>query len=70
MFSNVLQVLIPKVTSLGVNTFGTIFDQVYEDMPQICVDVPPAYTILEKFVALCQAAKIISDDMAKKIPVR
>lgn len=39
-------------------------------MPQICVDVPPAYTILEKFVALCQAAKIISDDMAKKIPVR
>ncbi|KAK3886810.1 hypothetical protein Pcinc_009035 [Petrolisthes cinctipes] len=46
------------------------FLRVYEDMPQICVDVPPAYTILEKFVVLCQAAKVISDDIAKKVPVR
>jgi len=46
------------------------FIRVYEDMPQICVDVPPAYTILERFVVQCLAAKIITDDVAKKLPVR
>ncbi|XP_068228442.1 programmed cell death protein 4 [Palaemon carinicauda] len=46
------------------------FMRVYEDMPQICVDVPPAYTILEKFVMKCQAAKVIGDDIVKKLPVR
>ncbi|XP_045581755.1 programmed cell death protein 4 [Procambarus clarkii] len=46
------------------------FFRVYEDMPQICVDVPPAYTILERFVMKCQAAKVVSDDVVKKLPVR
>lgn len=44
--------------------------QVYEDMPQICVDVPPAYTILEKFVLQCQTLRIVGDDVVKKLPVR
>lgn len=46
------------------------FWQVYEDMPQICVDVPPAYTILEKFVMQCQSQKVVGDDVVKKLPVR
>lgn len=46
------------------------FLRVYEDMPQICVDVPPAYNILEKFAMKCQAAKIVGDDVIKKLPVR
>ena len=47
-----------------------LFLQVYEDMPQICVDVPPAYTILEKFVLQCQLIRIVGDDVVKKLPVR
>lgn len=46
------------------------FVRVYEDMPQICVDVPPAYTILEKFVMQCQSLKVVGDDVVKKLPVR
>lgn len=46
------------------------FLRVYEDMPQICVDVPPAYTILEKFVLQCQTLRIVGDDVVKKLPVR
>ncbi|KAK8733820.1 hypothetical protein OTU49_006191, partial [Cherax quadricarinatus] len=46
------------------------FLRVYEDMPQICVDVPPAYSILERFVMRCQAAKVVGDDVVKKLPVR
>lgn len=46
------------------------FVRVYEDMPQICVDVPPAYTILEKFVMQCQSQKVVGDDVVKKLPVR
>ncbi|XP_047471681.1 programmed cell death protein 4-like [Penaeus chinensis] len=46
------------------------FLRVYEDMPQICVDVPPAYTVLERFVIRCQASKVVADDVVKKLPVR
>ncbi|KAG7165479.1 programmed cell death protein 4-like [Homarus americanus] len=46
------------------------FVRVYDDMPQICVDVPPAYSILERFVMRCHAAKVVSDDVVKKLPVR
>ncbi|KAB7506551.1 Programmed cell death protein 4 [Armadillidium nasatum] len=46
------------------------FLRIYEDMPQICLDVPPAYSILEKFVCFCQEAKILEDDVVKKMPTR
>ncbi|RXG52094.1 Programmed cell death protein 4 [Armadillidium vulgare] len=45
------------------------FLRIYEDMPQICLDVPPAYSILEKFVGFCQEAKILEDDVVKKMPM-
>jgi programmed cell death protein 4 len=46
------------------------FNRVYEDMPQISLDVPTAYTVLEKFVKRCLAEKIIPDAVARKMPVR
>ncbi|XP_071514533.1 programmed cell death protein 4 [Panulirus ornatus] len=46
------------------------FFRVYEDMPQICVDVPPAYSLLERFVMQCLAARVIGEDVVKKLPVR
>ncbi|XP_076053110.1 programmed cell death 4 [Oratosquilla oratoria] len=46
------------------------FLRVYEDMPEICLDVPPAYTVLERFVARCHIGKVIGEDVVKKLPVR
>lgn len=42
----------------------------YEDMPDICLDVPLAYTVLERFVERCQKANILSEQLIKKMPTR
>ncbi|KAA0186625.1 hypothetical protein HAZT_HAZT006205 [Hyalella azteca] len=46
------------------------FYRVYEDLPQICLDVPTAHSVLEKFVKKCLAEKIIDDAVARKMPIR
>ncbi|CAG0897625.1 unnamed protein product [Darwinula stevensoni] len=46
------------------------FLRVYEDMPDICLDVPAAYYMLEKVVNKCQAAGFLSNDVISKLPSR
>ncbi|XP_021003270.1 programmed cell death protein 4 [Parasteatoda tepidariorum] len=46
------------------------FLRVYGEMPDIVIDVPPAYTVLEKFVNSCHAAGFLLDDVVKKMPSR
>ncbi len=46
------------------------FLRVYEDMPDIILDVPLAYTVLERFVNKCHKAGFISEDLIKKVPMR
>jgi len=46
------------------------FLRVYEDMPDICLDVPLAYTVLERFVERCQKSGFLSDDLVRKMPTR
>uniref|UniRef100_A0A224Z6H7 Programmed cell death protein 4 n=1 Tax=Rhipicephalus zambeziensis TaxID=60191 RepID=A0A224Z6H7_9ACAR len=46
------------------------FDRVFQDMPDICIDVPPAYTVLEKFIGKCSALGFLSPDIAKAMPTR
>ncbi|XP_054259063.1 programmed cell death protein 4 [Macrosteles quadrilineatus] len=46
------------------------FQRVYEDMPDIILDVPLAGTVLERFVEQCHIAGFISEDMVKKMPTR
>jgi hypothetical protein len=43
---------------------------VYEDMPDICLDVPLAYTVLERFVERCQKGGFLTDEVIKKMPSR
>jgi programmed cell death protein 4 len=43
---------------------------VYEDMPDICLDVPLAYTVLERFVERCQKGGFLSNEVIKKMPSR
>nr|CAD7416540.1 unnamed protein product [Timema cristinae] len=44
------------------------FLRVYEDMPDICLDVPLAYTVLERFVERCHKAGFLTDPVIKKMP--
>lgn len=46
------------------------FIRVYEDMPDICLDVPLAYTVLERFVERCQKGGFLTDEVIKKMPSR
>jgi programmed cell death protein 4 len=46
------------------------FLRVYEDMPDICLDVPVAYTVLERFVERCQKGGFLTDEVIKKMPSR
>jgi len=46
------------------------FQRVYDEMPEISIDVPQAYNILERWANRCRQASIINDDIYKKMPVR
>lgn len=44
--------------------------RVYEDMPDIIIDVPLAGTVLERFVEQCHSSGFLSEEMVKKMPTR
>jgi len=46
------------------------FERVYEFMPDIAIDVPAAYAILERFVIRCRKEGIITDELVRKMPSR
>ncbi|XP_076460642.1 programmed cell death protein 4-like [Babylonia areolata] len=46
------------------------FQRVYDSMPDLCLDVPNAYQLLESFAALCHKEGFLSDAMLKDIPQR
>ena len=39
-------------------------------MPEIAIDVPAAYGILDRFVVRCRAAGVITDELVRKMPTR
>lgn len=46
------------------------FRRVYEDMTDIVLDIPLAYSILDRFVQRCQRAGFLSDVVIKDLPSR
>jgi len=46
------------------------FQRVYDQMAEMAIDVPQAYTALERWVIRCRQAGIINDDIVKKMPSR
>lgn len=46
------------------------FERVYDNMPEMSLDVPPAYAILERFVLRCRKEGILTDDLVRKMPTR
>lgn len=46
------------------------FQRVYDDLPDISLDMPLAYNILERFVNRCHNLAVLSDTMLKSLPTR
>jgi len=46
------------------------FLRVYEDLPDICIDVPAAYSLMERFVNTAQRHGFVSDEVVRLLPVR
>lgn len=46
------------------------FTRVFDDMPDIILDVPLAATVLERFVDQCHKAGFLPDEVVKKMPMR
>jgi len=46
------------------------FQRVYEDLPDISLDIPLAYIILERFVQRCFGLNILSEKTVKNMPSR
>jgi len=46
------------------------FERVYDFMPDIAIDVPAAYAILERFVLRCRREGILTDELVRKMPTR
>jgi len=66
-----------KLLQALFRSFVITFDQmkngierVYDVMPEIVIDVPAAYTILERFVMRCKTAGMLTDELVRKMPSR
>lgn len=46
------------------------FQRVYDDLPDISLDIPLAYIILERFVQRCYNLNVLSEKMLKNMPSR
>ncbi|KAG8198265.1 hypothetical protein JTE90_021522 [Oedothorax gibbosus] len=69
LMCKLLQVLASSVV-VTIDQMSRGFFRVYEEMPDICIDVPQAYTVLEKFVTKCHAAGFLAAEVFKKLPSR
>ncbi|CAG9772476.1 unnamed protein product [Ceutorhynchus assimilis] len=46
------------------------FFRVFDDLPDICMDVPLAYVILDRFIDLCRLEGILTDNIIARFPSR
>jgi len=66
-------VLLKSLTSSVIVTLDQLkngFKRVYEEMPEICIDVPHAYNILEKFAGKCAKEGFLPNELIRNIPSR
>ncbi|XP_070540816.1 programmed cell death protein 4-like [Ptychodera flava] len=46
------------------------FERVFNALPDICLDVPSAYSLMERFADVCVAQELMSEKMRSRVPVR
>ena len=55
---------------INMNSIFQGFERVYDFMPEIAIDVPAAYNVLERYVTRCRKAGLITDELVRKMPTR
>jgi len=55
---------------ISIDQMRNGFERIYDVMPDIVIDVPAAYNILERFVMRCKTAGILTDELVRKMPSR
>ena len=60
----------PHLSKMVQTCFFQGIERVYDVMPEIVIDVPAAYTILERFVMRCKTAGMLTDELVRKMPSR
>lgn len=46
------------------------FRRVFDELPDLCLDVPNAYTLLERFAAIVHKEGVLSEDLYRELPQR
>ncbi|XP_077992297.1 programmed cell death protein 4-like isoform X2 [Glandiceps talaboti] len=46
------------------------FQRVFNALPDICLDVPSAYSLMERFADICVTEELMSEKMRARVPVR
>merc|ERR1719200_107314 len=55
---------------ISIDQMKNGFERIYDVMPDIVIDVPAAYNILERFVLRCKMAGLLTDELVRKMPSR
>lgn len=55
---------------ISIKNLRAGFQRCYDQIVDISIDVPQAYNILDRWVLGCRQARIINDDIVKKMPCR
>ncbi len=55
---------------ISVDAIRTGFERLYEALPDLCLDVPPAYTLLERWVVACSQVDkaFLPEEIVRKLP--
>lgn len=71
--ARMLASLLSKLSAQAVISMDAVrtgFDRLYEALPDLCLDVPPAYTLLERWLAACQQVdkQFLPEETVRKLP--
>lgn len=55
-----------SIVTLDALTVG--FDRLYEILPDLCLDVPPAYVLCGRWVSVCSKLNFLPENIIKKLP--
>jgi len=76
MSDKTMDLICKLLKSLSASVIVTVdqlrngFLRVFEEMPEICIDVPMAYGVMEKFTTKCVGQGFLSTELIKEMPSR
>lgn len=69
--TRLLSDFLAKLFASGVLTPAAVqtgFERLFAALPDLSLDVPPAFTLTESFVDACRRLGFLPDEVARKVP--